>query len=123
MILRTFADTKAESVAMQGVAGVSMKLLFGRRHGAPNFAMRHFTLEAGGHTAHHQHDYEHEVFVLAGEGQVEADGTFRELKQGDAVLISPGITHQFVNTSNDKLEFICVVPTRFGDDDQETPET
>ena len=69
-MLKTRLDpTNANPVDMDGVEGVSMRVLLGREHGMPNFSMRHFVVEPNGHTPHHSHDYEHQVVVMAGEGE------------------------------------------------------
>ncbi len=79
MLIRRASDVDAQPMTMEGVKDVSMRLMVGRADGAPNFAMRCFTVAPGGHTPRHQHDYEHEVFILQGHARVEHDGEFREV--------------------------------------------
>lgn len=98
---------------MDGVNGVTMRLMVGRADGAPNFAMRHFTVEPGGNTPRHSHDYEHEVFIVEGAGQIENDGEKRAIKAGDVIFVQPNVLHQFVNTSEVPLKFLCLVPVTF----------
>jgi quercetin dioxygenase-like cupin family protein len=100
-------------VTMAGVKDVSMRLMVGRSDGAPNFAMRHFTVAPDGHTPRHQHNYEHEVYVVAGRGRVEYDGSFHEISAGDVLLIEPNHVHQFVNTGDSPFQFLCFVPLAF----------
>ena len=110
MLIRHSEAMPGTPVAMDGAALVSMKLLVGRADGAENFAMRHFTVEPGGHTPRHQHNYEHEVLILRGEGTVEDEGTLHAIAAGDALYVEPNRVHQFVNTGDGPLEFICLVP-------------
>jgi len=49
---------------------VKVRWLITEETGAPNFAMREFTVGPGGSTPRHVHPWEHEVFVLAGKGTV-----------------------------------------------------
>ena len=98
---------------MQGADGVTMRMMVGRDHGAPNFAMRHFTVRPGGHTPRHQHDYEHEVYIVGGQARLEQDGEFEDLRQGDVVFVRPNATHQFVNSGDTPLQFLCLVPVTF----------
>jgi len=98
---------------MEGVKGVTMRMMVGRGDGAPNFAMRHFTVEPGGHTPHHRHDYEHEVFIVDGAGRVESDGEFHDIKAGDVLFVKANSVHQFVNQGAQPLEFLCLVPVTF----------
>ena len=98
---------------MDGVKGVSMRLMVGRSDGAPNFALRHFTVEPGGHTPHHSHNYEHEVYVVEGAGQVEKDGARHAIRAGDVLFMPPNAVHQFVNNAQTPLKFLCMVPVTF----------
>lgn len=92
-----------------------MRLLVGRADGAPNFAMRLFEVQPGGHTPLHQHPYEHEILVLQGQGQaVSGDGvTIRPVAGGDVVLVPPHEKHQFRNAGQSVLKFICLVPVSY----------
>ena len=75
----------------------------------PNFVMRVFAVRPGGHTPRHSHPWEHEAYVLSGNGRVEGDGEFK-VSRGDAVFVAPDELHSFVNTGEEDLRFICVVP-------------
>ena len=98
---------------MEGVKGVTMRIMVGRSDGAPNFAMRHFTVEPGGYTPHHSHDYEHEVFIVEGSGRIEQDGEFKDIRAGDVVFVQPNKIHQFINTGESPMKFLCMVPVMF----------
>ncbi len=113
MLIRRAGEVPAQPMDVPGAQGVSMRLLVGRADGAPTFAMRHFSVERGGCTPRHAHDYEHEVFVVGGRGRVEQDGDFADLRAGDVVLVRPNATHQFTNTGEEPFEFLCLVPTTF----------
>ena len=113
MLIRRVQKTPGKPMAMEGAAGVTMRMMVGRADGAPNFAMRHFTVEAGGHTPRHSHDYEHEVFVVAGAARVEQGDEFEDLGPGDVVFVRPNTTPQFVNTGSDPFVFLCLVPVTF----------
>ena len=111
MLVRHSHEIESAPVTMPGASGVTMRLLVGREHGAKNFAMRMFEVEPGGHTPLHQHDYEHEVLVLDGHGQVTGGQTHRPIAPGDVVFIPANEQHQFRNTAEQPLRFICLVPT------------
>jgi quercetin dioxygenase-like cupin family protein len=72
--------------------------------------MRHFELAPGGSTPRHDHEWEHEVFILRGKGVVVREGKDIPLKQGTFVFIPPGEEHQFRNTSDSTLALICLIP-------------
>jgi quercetin dioxygenase-like cupin family protein len=65
---------------------------------------------AGGHTPQHTHPYEHEVFILEGEGQVLEGDVAHPLRPGDVVYVRPDEVHQFRNTGSGPLKFLCLVP-------------
>ncbi|QDU62504.1 Cupin domain protein [Planctomycetes bacterium Pan216] len=100
----------AEPVAMEGAKQVSMRVLIGEGDGAPNFVMRQFEVAPGGETPHHSHPYEHEVFVLSGEGVVLEGNEERPLRGGDCVYVASGEVHQFRNTGGEAMKFLCLVP-------------
>jgi len=92
-----------------GIKGVSKQKLISSEDGAPNFTMRKFDVRPGGYTPYHTHDFEHEVFVLKGKGLVRGREDI-EIHEGMALLVEPGEEHQFVNTGDGTLEFLCIVP-------------
>ena len=98
---------------MDGVKGVTMRMMVGRADSAPNFAIRHFTVEPGGHTPHHSHNYEHEVYIVEGEGQVEDNGEMHGIRAGDVLFVPHNAVHQFKNTGRQPLKFLCMVPVSF----------
>jgi quercetin dioxygenase-like cupin family protein len=110
MILKNTSSIDAQTVTMPGAENVRMQLLCGPGDGCPNFAMRKFLVAPGGCTPMHKHDYEHEVLVLAGRGVVFGNGREQPLNAGDAIYVPANEVHQFRNTSDATLEFICMVP-------------
>ncbi|NOT01242.1 MAG: cupin domain-containing protein [Phycisphaerales bacterium] len=97
-------------VTMEGAQGAKMRMLIGPDEHAPNFHMRHFEVEPGGHTPHHQHDYEHEIVILKGAGVARSEQGDRPLQAGDIVYVPANERHQFVNPGGEALEFICLIP-------------
>ncbi len=99
-----------QPVEMEGSYGCRVRWLLGEKDGTPSFAMRQFEVAPGGHTPRHHHPYEHEVFVLEGEGIVYEGESPHHLKAGDVVLVKPDEVHQFRNTGTAPLKFLCLVP-------------
>jgi quercetin dioxygenase-like cupin family protein len=110
MIQKNIHSMPATPVAMPGAHNVRMQLLCGPADGCPNFAMRRFLVAPGGSTPKHQHPYEHEVLILAGQGLAFANNAEQPLQPGDALYIPANELHQFRNTGTADLEFICMVP-------------
>lgn len=112
-VVRRVEDTPGRSMEIPGADKVTMRLLLGREDGAPTFAMRHFTVEAGGHSPKHQHNYEHGIYIVGGRGTLEVDGEMREIAAGDSAFVRPNTLHQFRADRGAELQFLCVVPTTF----------
>ena len=79
MVIRNIDSTPLKPVQMDGAEGITMAMMVGRDDGAPNFSLRQFRVEAGGHSPRHSHDYEHEVVVLEGRGTVLLEGAERPI--------------------------------------------
>lgn len=110
MQIKRVESLPLQEMTLPGVKGVSMRLLFSREGGAPNFAMRQFEVQPGGHTPLHHHPYEHEVFILEGEGSLETVDGPKPIAAGDAVFVGLNESHQFNNTGSVPLKFLCLVP-------------
>ena len=95
-------------VTMEGASGCQVRWLVDASEGAPNFAMRQFEVAPGGYTPRHSHPYEHEVFVLEGEGQVIEGDEPHALKAGDYVFVRPDEVHQFRNTGSGPMQLFVV---------------
>jgi quercetin dioxygenase-like cupin family protein len=96
--------------ADEGASKLKVRWLINKETGAPTFAMRLFEMEPGGHSPFHNHEWEHEVFVLEGEGLVVGGKEERKIKAGDAVFVPPNEQHQFKNNGKKALKFLCLVP-------------
>lgn len=96
--------------------GVTERWLITGTQGAENFSMR--LLEVGPliSTPMHQHDSEHEIFVLVGKGEVITDeGTF-PIREGSVVYVPQNEVHQFINTGASALRLLDSVmfPSKVG---------
>ncbi|MDI6856872.1 MAG: cupin domain-containing protein [Dehalococcoidia bacterium] len=98
--------------AREELPGVTLRVVISEEDGAPNFIMRVFEVQPGASTPWHTHDWEHEVFVLAGEGQAVSAGGRTPIEPGSVVFVAPNEQHQFVNAGSDVLRFICCIPRK-----------
>lgn len=110
MLIRNINDAEMNPVDMEGVKDTSMAVMVGRDDTAPNFAIRQFRVEPGGHTPRHAHDFEHEVYVLDGAGEVLLDGEYRPITRGDVLYVPAEEEHQFRANAGEALRFLCMVP-------------
>ena len=110
MKVRPLKSHEQKPVDMPGSQGAKMRMLIGPEDGATHFHMRHFEVDPGGCTPHHQHDYEHEILVLKGEGIAKSANGDRSFSQGDVIFVPANEIHQFQNTGSSACEFICLIP-------------
>lgn len=110
MIVKKCHDVKKTRITQEGVKDVWISWLIGEGSGAPTFYLRLFEVEPGGHTPLHRHGWEHEVYILEGRGKINTPERSFPMETGHFALISPGEKHQFENTGNQPLKFLCVIP-------------
>ncbi len=110
MKISRLIDHEQSDVHMAGAERVRMRMLIGPDEDAPTFHMRHFEVQPAGHTPDHQHDFEHEVLVLKGQGLVKSEAGDRSIEAGMVVWIPGNEPHQFQNTGPQPLELICLIP-------------
>ena len=97
-------------VGMEGAVGCRIRCLVGPEDAAPSFSMRQFEVASGGYTPHHTHAFEHEVFVIEGNGVVLEGEKEHALAPGTVVFVPPDQPHQFRNTGAGPLKFLCLIP-------------
>jgi len=110
MLTRKITEVPKNIVEMDGVEGVKIQVLISPEQGAPNFVMRRFEIVPGGHTPYHQHDWEHEVYVLSGEGVLVGEEGELPLVPDTSAYVAPGDMHNFKNVGEDTFVFLCMIP-------------
>jgi len=109
--MRVFRYQSVEAKdADEGASKIKVRWLITKEMGAPNFAMRLFEVEPKGYSPFHSHPWEHEVFIVEGEGTIVSAEGEKRFKAGDVVFILPNERHQFKNSSAKGLKFLCIVP-------------
>ena len=96
----------------KGAERTSVQYLIDDRHGSDRFSLRLYTIQKGGHTPLDEHLHEHQVYVLSGRGLLRqsknANSPLKELKPNDSIFIPSNAVHQFSNTHDEPLVFLCV---------------
>ncbi len=110
MIVR-HADDVPAGPAGDGAENATIQWLIAKPEGAENFFMRRLNLGPNGSTPHHSHDWEHEVFVLAGRGKLVGESEIYDLSAGMAALVPGGEVHHF-ETAEDSMSFLCLIPSQ-----------
>lgn len=110
MIVKDYKGVEINDVTEEGAKDVKIQWLIDEKIGR-TFAMRRFVIKKGGHTPLHRHDWEHGVFVLAGEGAlVDESGKEHPLKPGTFAFVEPNELHQFRNKGEEDFIFLCIIP-------------
>lgn len=107
-----YTDPQPALINNDVAKGVAGRVLIGKADGADNFCMRVFEIDPGGNTPRHSHDWEHEIFFHAGDGEVFCNGNWSSVRAGDVVFLPSNEEHQIRNIGTSKLIFICVVPSK-----------
>jgi quercetin dioxygenase-like cupin family protein len=110
--IRRGSEIDYEAVA--AADGLRKGVLISDAQGAPNFAIRRFTLAPGAEVPRHTNAVEHEQYVLEGEYVVGLDDEEHVVSAGDSLLIPAGTVHWYRNEADAPGAFLCAVPN--GDD-------
>ncbi len=106
------ASVPMENLGKKGSERVSVSYLVDERQGSERFALRLYSVEKGGHTPIDRHEYEHQVYVLTGQGLLKQSGdkaaALQTLHTGDTVFIPSNAVHQFINDRDEPFVFLCV---------------
>jgi len=108
--MKKFNYRDVEPESLEEGKGVKRRWLITRETGAENFFMRLYEVEPGGFTPLHSHPWEHEVFILEGEGVAVGGSEEYKLREGDVLFIPGGEPHQLRNESDKVLKFLCLIP-------------
>lgn len=111
MKILNYQDSPTHKYDSEAAKGVTGRVVIGKEDQADNFCMRIFTVEPGGFTLRHTHDWEHEVFVHSGKGQVYQKEEWRDIQGGTVVFIPGNEEHQIKNRGDEDFVFVCLVPS------------
>lgn len=110
MKLTNYKNIQLEEVTMEGAKGAKIRWLISEKDGAPNFATRMFEIDPGGFTPYHAHEWEHENFIVEGEGALTTEDGDIPFKVGDVIYVEPFLKHNYKNTGKSVLKFLCMIP-------------
>jgi quercetin dioxygenase-like cupin family protein len=109
MIVKKKKDFNSCVIDDDEASGIKFYPMLTAKDGTPTFAMRLFEINPGGYTPRHQHNWEHEVYIISGSGFVLKDEEKIEIEKGDFIYVESSEMHQF-QAGEDGLSIICVVP-------------
>ncbi len=107
-----YTDVKATHFDNDKAKGVAGRVVIGKNDGANNFCMRVFEISAGGNTPKHSHDWEHEMFIHSGNGEIYCQGKSTPIKAGSIAFIPSNEEHQIRNSGKELLIVACLIPSK-----------
>jgi quercetin dioxygenase-like cupin family protein len=112
MKILKYSDVKATQFESGEAKGIAGRVVVGKKDGANNFYMRVFEISAGGNTPKHSHDWEHEMFVHSGEGEIYGNGQWNSVRPGNAMFVPSNEEHQIRNRGRELLVVVCLIPSK-----------
>lgn len=89
--------------------GVSVRRFISRQDSSNNMELRYFELDPGACSNYEQHNYEHAVLILRGQGTIRLGEEVFPIRFGDAIFVESDEVHQFRAAEDEPLGFMCAV--------------
>ena len=103
-------DIEGKKFSGETVKGVTKQVLIGAEQGWDDYVMRLFTVEPGGYSPRHAHEWPHIIYIVEGEGTLHVDGKDHSVRAGSVAFVDGGKEHQLTQRGNGKFVFMCMVP-------------
>jgi len=114
MIKKNYKDVENKKAVLSdgtSVENVYIRWLIDENDGAHNFALRQFEIKPGTKVPLHNHEQDHEIFILEGVGKFSNDtGQEEKVNKGDVIYIPPNEKHAVENLGQEDLVFLCSIP-------------
>jgi N,N-dimethyltransferase len=112
MKLINASEVPQDIVREPGAKQVTIRRLIDTPDGADRFLMSMFELGRSGATPPHQHEWEHEIYVLSGSLRLELpeEGRALALRAGDVVFIPRGEPHGLATGPDETARLLLVAP-------------
>jgi quercetin dioxygenase-like cupin family protein len=108
------AVKRSDDVSGTNVAAgkaTEIQVLIGPNDGAPNFALRRFTMGEGGGMPLHTNLVEHEQYVLSGKAKMRVGEEEHVVSAGNTLYIPAGMPHSYT-VLEAPFSFLCIVPNQ-----------
>ncbi|MCW4053651.1 MAG: cupin domain-containing protein [Candidatus Bathyarchaeota archaeon] len=106
--MRIISYGEVEAKEVEGSSKLKIRWL--NTEGSRNFAVRHIEIAPDGYSPYHSHPWEHEIFVLEGNGVAFGEKGVESISVGDLVSIPGEEIHQIKNTGKTTLKVLCMIP-------------
>jgi quercetin dioxygenase-like cupin family protein len=92
------------------VIGAGIKRAIGPEEGWEDYVLRFIEVAPKGQSFDHIHPWPHINYYIKGNGMLTIEGEQYPVCEGMYTFVPADKQHQWKNTSDEKLEFICIVP-------------
>lgn len=110
MIISHEKEVSSTKITHPEAKDAFMQTLISPKEGWAGYVMRVFQLEEGGYSPKHTHAWPHINYILEGKGTLFLENKENIIEQGSYAYVPSNELHQFRNTGNGPLKFICIVP-------------
>lgn len=110
MIVANEKNVHAITMESPEVKNAAIKALISPKEGWDGYVMRVIDLGEGGYSPKHTHQWPHINYILQGKGSLHIEGKDTPIEAGSYAYVPAGSQHQYKNTGNGTLRFICIVP-------------
>ncbi|HHX49843.1 MAG TPA: cupin domain-containing protein [Clostridia bacterium] len=110
MIVSHLKEVAGQELKGDNLSQVVKKVLVSPKEGWDGWVMRLFELGEKGYTPRHKHPWPHINYVSEGKGVLHLEGVDHPITEGSFAFVPSDVLHQFQNTGEGKLSFICIVP-------------
>jgi len=108
-----YSEAKPQHFDTDTAKGVTGRVVIGKADGAQNFCMRFFELSKGGYSPRHSHEWEHEIVIHSGKGEVLCEEKWVAVTPGYTLFIPANEEHQIRNAGDEPFVFACLIPSGF----------
>ena len=106
--MRIISYEEVEAKECEGSSKLKIRWL--NTEGSNIFAVRHIEIEPDGYSPYHSHPWEHEIFVLEGNGTAVGEKVAVSINVGELISVPAGEPHQIKNTGKSTLKILCMIP-------------
>jgi quercetin dioxygenase-like cupin family protein len=92
------------------VKDASISVLVSPQEGWEGHVLRVLEVKKDGYTPKHSHPWYHVNYILEGEGELMINHQIYPISAGSYAYVPGNTIHQFRNTGDQTLKFICIVP-------------